>query len=144
MSKTLADISEAMKAIDFCMLVSRAEDGSIGGRPMSNNGEVDYDGDSYYFTWDNARMVADIRRNPRVGLAFQGKSGLLGMRPFMLAVEGEAQLIYDRELYDMHWTSDLDRYFTDGPDTDGIVMIRVRATRIHYWDGEDDGEIALA
>jgi hypothetical protein len=25
------------------MLVSRAEDGAIGGRPMSNNREVDYD-----------------------------------------------------------------------------------------------------
>ena len=32
MTKTLADISEAMKDIDFCMLVSRAEDGSAAAR----------------------------------------------------------------------------------------------------------------
>ncbi len=38
--------------------------------------------------------------------------------------------------------ADLDRYFPDGIDTPGVVMIRVHAERIRYWDGEDEGEIA--
>ena len=77
--KTLADISEAMKDIDFCMLVSRAEDGSIGGRPMSNNREVEYEGTSRFFTFDDTRMVRDITRDASVGLTYQGKAGLLGV-----------------------------------------------------------------
>lgn len=44
MTKTLGDISEAMRDLDFCILVSRAADGSIGGRPTSNNHEVEYEG----------------------------------------------------------------------------------------------------
>jgi general stress protein 26 len=28
-------------------------------------------------------------------------------------------------------------------DTPGLVMIKVRAERAHYWDGEDEGEIGL-
>ena len=143
MTKTLAEIAEAMKDIDFCMLVSRAEDGSIGGRPMSNNREVDYDGDSYYFTWDSSLMVDDIARDPGVTLTFQGKAGLLGMRPFFVAVEGEADVIRDKAQFEEHWTTGLDRWFEQGIDTPGLVMLHVHATRIHYWDGEDEGEVAL-
>ena len=44
MTKSLADIAEAMRDIDFCVLTTRAEDGSIAGRPMSNNREVAYEG----------------------------------------------------------------------------------------------------
>ena len=28
-------------------------------------------------------------------------------------------------------------------DTPGLVLIKVHAIRIHYWDGEDEGEVAL-
>ena len=38
---------------------------------------------------------------------------------------------------------DLDVWFEDGIDTPGLVMIHVRAERIHYWDGKDDGEVIL-
>ena len=42
---TLSDLSKAMRSIDFAMLSTRTEGGEIAGRPMSNNGDVDYDGD---------------------------------------------------------------------------------------------------
>ena len=64
----LAHIAEQMKDIDFVMLATHTKDGQIGHRPMSNNREVDYDGDSYYFTWDDCLMVKDIEKNPKVGL----------------------------------------------------------------------------
>ena len=129
MAKTLADLSEKMRDIDFAMLSTHTDGGAIGARPMSNNRDVDYDGDSFYFTSADTRMVADIARDPKVGLSFLGKSGLLGMRPFFVAVEGEAALIRDKGQFAEHWTSDLDRWFADGVDTPGLVLIRVRAER---------------
>ena len=141
--RTLADLSEKMRDIDFTVLSTRTEGGDIAGRPMSNNREVEYDGDSYYFTCDDTRMVADIARDPRVALSFQGKSGMLGMRPFFLAVEGQAELIRDKERFEAHWTKDLNHWFKEGVETPGLVMIKVHATRIHYWDGYDEGEISL-
>lgn len=143
MPKTLADVAKAMKDIDFAMFNSKAEDGSIGARPMSNNGDVDYDGDSWFFTTDDTRMVADIGRDPHVGLSFQGKSGMLGMRPFFVAVEGRADIVRDKATFEAHWTPDLERWFKDGVDTPGLVMIHVKAERLHYWDGEDEGEVAV-
>jgi general stress protein 26 len=143
MNRNLEDLTERMRDIDFAMLSTHAPGGAIGARPMSNNREVDYDGDSWFFTWDEAQMVSDIGRDARVGLSFQGKSGLFGARPFFLAVEGDAEIITDRAQFEAHWTKDLDRWFKQGPDTPGVVLIRVRATRAHYWDGEDEGEVTL-
>mgnify|MGYP001363690816 CR=1 FL=1 len=146
MTKTLADISEAMKDIDFCMLVSRAQDGSIGGRPMSNNREVAYEGTSRFFTCDDARMVDDIERDPSVGLTYQGKAGLLGIvgKPgLFIHVQGEARVVRDKARFAEHWTPGLDRWFEQGVDTPGLRLIEVHAKRIHYWDGEDEGEVAL-
>ena len=143
MTRTLADISKIMRDIDFAMLSTHSDGGEIGARPMSNNAQVDYDGDSFYFSLDDTRTVADIARDRKVGLAFQAKGGLLGMRPVFVAVEGEAELIRDKAAFAAHWTPDLDRWFAHGVDTPGLVLIKVHATRVHYWDGEDEGEVAL-
>ncbi|GAA4715040.1 pyridoxamine 5'-phosphate oxidase family protein [Sphingomonas lutea] len=140
----LSDISEKMRDIDFTMLSTRTSDGAIAARPMSNNRQVDYDGDSYFFTCDDTGTVKDISSDPNVGLGFQAKSGLLNMKPFFIAVEGKAELIKDKGQFAEHWTKDLDAWFKEGIDTPGLTMVKVRATRIHYWDGYDEGEIKLA
>lgn len=143
MELTLASLAEKMKDIDFAMLSTYAEDGQIGARPMSNNRDVTYDGDSYYFTTEDRLMVKDIERDPRVGLSFHGRSGLLKQKSLFIAVEGRADLIRDRGAFADHWNSDLQGWFSDGPDTPGLVMIRVHAERAHLWDGDEDGELAL-
>lgn len=140
---TLRDIAEKMRDIDFTMLSTRAEGGQIAARPMSNNRQVEYDGDSYFFAYDSTRTVADIKRDPKVGMSLQGSSGLLGMRPLMLSIEGEAELVRDKARFEAHWTKDLHLWFEQGIDTPGLVMIKVHASRIHYWDGKDEGELVV-
>jgi general stress protein 26 len=145
MSKmTLSEISEKMRDIDFAVLSTRTESGAIAGRPMSNNREVEFDGDSFFFTCDDTRTVADIRRDPHVGLTYQAKSGLLGMKPFFLTLEGRASLIEDKGEFAEHWTKDLNEWFKRGIDTPGLTLIRVEAERLHYWDGFNEGELDLA
>lgn len=143
MTMTLEQLSEKMKDIDFAMLATYAPGGEIGSRPMSNNREVDYDGDAWFFTDETSQMVADIASNPAVNLSYQGKSGLLGLRPFFAAVEGHAILIRDKQAFAEHWTKGLERWWPDGIDTPGIVLIKVSGKRAHYWDGEDEGELLL-
>lgn len=143
MPKSLTDIAEAMRDIDFTMLSTHTEGGAIGARPMSNNRDVDYDGDSWFFSDDSARLVHDIARDPQVGLSLQAKGGLLGKPGMFIAIEGRAELIRDKAAFQEHWNKDLDRWFEQGVDTPGLVLIKVAAQRIHYWDGEDEGEVAL-
>jgi general stress protein 26 len=145
-TKTLPDIAEAMKDIDFCVLTSRAEDGSLGRRPMSNNREVEFEGTSWFYTYEQHRSVADIRRDPAVGLSYQGSAGLKGLvgAPGMFVhVQGEARLVDETAALAEHWDKELERWFPQGIDTPGITLIEVVAKRIHYWDGLDQGEVRL-
>lgn len=148
MAKTLSDISEAMRDIDFCVLSARTADGSIGARPMSNNREVDFSGDAWFFSFDSARMIDDIARDGRIGLAYQGKAGLIGGmigKPgIFIAVESDAALIRDKAEFARHWDKSLDRWFQQGVDTPGLILIQASARRIHYWDGEEEGEVPVA
>jgi general stress protein 26 len=143
MEPTIATLAEKMKNIDFAMLSTHTEGGQIGARPMSNNRDVAYGGDSYYFATEDTLMVRDIERDPRVGLSFQGKTGMLRQRPFFIAVEGRADLIRDKSAFQDHWNPELENWFEHGADTPGLVMIKVHAERAHYWDGEDEGELEL-
>ena len=140
---SLQDISEKMRDIDFAMLSTRAENGAIAARPMSNNRQVEFDGDTYFFTLDSTNTVADIGRDPQVGLSYQGKSGALGMKPFFVTLEGRAETIKDKARFAEHWTKDLDRWFEDGIDTPGLTLVKVSAERLHVWDGYDEAEIPL-
>lgn len=142
MTKTFADLADDMRDIDFTMLSTVAEDGSIASRPMSNNRDVGYDGDSWFFALENTTAVTDIRREPKVGMTLQGKAGLLGKPPIFLSIEARAELLKDKALFEEHWNSDLERWFEQGVDTPGLILIKARAERLHYWDGEDQGEVA--
>jgi general stress protein 26 len=137
----LADIAEKMRDIDFAVLSTRTEGGAIAGRPMSNNREVEFDGDSWFFATEDTSMVDEIAADAAVGLTLQGKAGMLGLRPFFLAIDGKAELVRDRSLFEEHWTKDLERWWPDGLDTPGLLLIKVHADRVHYWDGEDEGEV---
>ena len=141
---TLKEISEKMRDIDFAMLSTRTEGGSLAGRPMSNNREVEYDGDSYFFTCDETRTVADILRDPNVALSYQAKSGMLGLKPFFITVQGRADAIKDKARFAEHWHKELDAWFKQGIDTAGLTLIKVHAERLHYWDGFDEGGLDLS
>lgn len=138
---TLPELAKKMANIDFTMLQTRAENGEIAGRPMSNNGDVDYDGDSWFFTTEDTDMVREIQQDPKVALSFTGSKSLLGKPPLFVAVQGRATLIRDKAIMQQHWVKDLERWFEQGVDSPGLVLIKVAASRIHYWDGEDQGEI---
>ena len=119
--KSLADIAKEMAGIDIAILSTHAENGEIANRPMSNNGDVAYDGTSYYFTYEQARAVSDIERNPKVALGFASEAGLFSKGVYV-AVEGSAELIRDKAAFKQHWTHDLDKWFENGIDTPGIVL----------------------
>jgi general stress protein 26 len=133
-----------MRDIDFAILSTRTSGGAIAARPMSNNRQVEFDGDNFFFTLQDTGTVQDITGDPNVGVSFQGKSGALGMKPFFITIEGRAELIRDKNQFAQHWTDDLDEWFKDGVDTAGLVLVKVHASRLHYWDGYREGEIDLA
>ncbi|MBD0413461.1 pyridoxamine 5'-phosphate oxidase family protein [Oryzicola mucosus] len=142
-SMTLSELSKKMSSIDFCMLSTKASDGEIASRPMSNNGDVEYDGDTWFFTYEDTKKVREIESDNSVSLTFSGSKSLLGAPGIFIAIEGDADLIRDKAQFEEHWVKDLEIWFPDGIDTPGIALIKVHATKISYWDGEDSGTVAI-
>ena len=135
---SMKKLAAIMKGLDICMFTTVAGRGASASRPMSNNGDVDYDGTSRFFTFAKSRTVKEISKNPNVSLSFQS-SNLL--KKTYVSVSGRAKLIKDKEQMRDHWTKDVEIWFKDGLDTPGIVMIEVAAKRIKYWSGSEEGSL---
>ncbi len=133
----LNDISSKMRKLDICMMSTQTLRGNIASRPMSNNGDVEYDGNSYFFSFNESRAVKDLEENAHVNLSFNGKNGLY------ISLSGKAKLVTDRAKLEKHWQDQLNQWFQEGINTKGIVMIHVKASHIKYWQGDEDGEIKL-
>ncbi|TPG63639.1 pyridoxamine 5'-phosphate oxidase family protein [Hymenobacter nivis] len=135
--KTLKEIATKMAKLDIALLTTHTSRGQLSSRPMSNNGDVEYDGNSYYFTFEESRTVKDITENQHVNLGLSGPKGLY------ISIVGNAHLIRQRATMQQHWVPDLEKWFKDGLDTPGVVLVRVEAKRIKYWQGEDEGELTV-
>lgn len=130
---SLSAIAAKMKNLDFCMMITQDGRNTYHSRPMSNNGKVEYDGNSWFFTYDKSRKVKHIKANPKVSLIYQdGK---------LLFIEcyGKASIIKDKTLMQEKWVDDLDRWFSKGVNTPGICLLKVTATRVQFWDKEEEG-----
>ena len=142
---TIQDISHEMKKIDVCMMTTRNSMDMLESRPMSNNRDVDYAGESYFFTLDSMQVVRDLKAHPQVCLVYENYHHL-SLRPhhMYICVSGEAQLIQDRATLQRHWKPELEKWFEQGLDTPGITLIQVNAKHLKYWDGYEMGEVTLA
>ena len=134
---TLAIIAKKLRDIDICMMVTASKRGSFNSRPMSNNRDVKYKGDMYFFSWEKSQKIKDIEANPQVSLNFKGDKDLY------ISITGKAKLVRSKASFEEHWNPDLDRWFDQGIDTPGLVMIHVKGTRVHYWQRNKEGELKL-
>ena len=136
----LQDIAKLLAKLDIGMLTTKADDGTVHGRPMSNNGEVEYDGDSWFFSEDGTRKVTEIEADPAVELAFiDTKAGT------WVNVEGEATILRDDvERKQELWLKDLERWFPNGPDDPNVALIRVASSAAQWWTDKGDGTANLS
>jgi len=133
----LSDVTKMMSKLDICMMTTIASDGAITSRPMSNNGDVEYDGNSYFFTYEQSEVVDELKKNDNINLSFTGKDQLY------ISITGKALLITDNRVLKEHWLNELNQWFEEGIETPGITLIHVKAARIKFWHKEEQGEVRL-
>ena len=56
----LQKLRELVKDIDFCMMTTVDEGGDLHSRPMSSNGDIDANGDVWFFTNASSHKVSEI------------------------------------------------------------------------------------
>lgn len=123
-------LCEMIKDIDFCMLTTVDENDELHSRPMSLNGDVDEEGNLWFFTSSNSHKAGEIERTPNVNVSFVDTSDQR-----YVSISGTAQLIHGRDKIKELWKPVLKAWFPDGPDQPDVVLLKVKMTKAEYWDG---------
>lgn len=132
-------IAELISAIDICMFTTTAENGELMSRPMSNNREVEWDGDSYFFAPTEGRLVSQLKADPTAATTYRAQEGWT-----FVALAGKGSVDDDPELKKRYWLDELEQWFPNGPDDPGVSLVRFEATSARWWTEDGDGEAHLA
>jgi Uncharacterized stress protein (general stress protein 26) len=90
-----------MKGIDIVTLTTMAEDGFLRSRPMSTNGNVEFDGDIWFFTYGNTHKVIEARKHS-VNVSFADIKNQT-----YVSISGTAELVRDKDKIKELWRPEL-------------------------------------
>ena len=128
-TRDLEKLRELVKDIDFTMLTTVDRDGTLHSRPMSTNGQVEEDGDLWFFTYGNSHKVEEIEREPHVNVSFADPK-----RQSYVSISGRAKLVRDRAKIKELWKPMLKAWFPKGVDEPDIALLKVFVEKAEYWD----------
>ena len=128
-SESLKKLRELIKDIDFCMLTTIDEAGDPHSRPMSSNGDIDHDGDLWFFTNASSHKVTEVAQSPKVNVSFADPDNQR-----YVSITGVAQLIRDRQKIDELWRPEFKLWFPKGKDDPDVALLKVNLEKGEYWD----------
>lgn len=123
-----------IKDIDFCMLTTVDEDGTLRSRPMSTQ-DAEFDGDLWFFTSDATPKAREVQRERQVNVSYAD----IGKQVYV-SVSGTATLVHDRARMEQYWNPALKIWFPDGLETPDLALMKVNVSKAEYW--ESDGKVA--
>ena len=128
-AESLQKLRELVKEIDFCMLTTIDENGDPHSRPMSSNGDIDPDGDLWFFTSLSSHKVTEIENLPKVNLSFADPENQR-----YISITGVAELVRDRQKIEELWRPEFKIWFPKGKDDPEVALLRVSLQKGEYWD----------
>ncbi len=125
----LEKLRELVKDIDFCMLTTIDEAGDMHSRPMSANGEIDPNGNLWFFTGASSHKVSEIESAPKVNVSFADPKN-----QHYVSITGSAQLVRDRQKIDELWKPEFKMWFPEGKDDPEVALLKISLEKAEYWD----------
>ena len=122
-------LKDMLKDIDFCMLTTRDDEGDLHSRPMSLNGDIDDEGNLWFFTSSNSLKAHEISTNSKVNASFADTDSHQ-----YVSISGIAELVNDRAKIKELWKPILKAWFPDGPDQPDVALLKVKIEKAEYWD----------
>ncbi len=125
----LQKLRDMVKDIDFCMLTTVDEKGDLHSRPMSSNGDIDPNGDIWFFTSVSSHKVSEIEKLPKVNVSFADPEN-----QHYVSITGRAQLVRDQNKIEELWRPEFKMWFPEGKDDPEIALLRISLEKAEYWD----------
>ena len=111
------------------MLTTVDEKGDLHSRPMSSNGDIDDNGDIWFFTNASSHKVSEIQKLPKVNVSFADPAN-----QHYISISGNAQLVRDQNKIEELWRPEFKMWFPEGKDDPDIALLRVSLEKAEYWD----------
>ena len=121
-------LGEMIKDIDFAMLTTVCDDGTLRSRPMSTQ-KRDFDGDLWFFTEIDSPKIHEMMHDRHVNVAYADPR-----KQHYVSVSGVATIVQDRARIEELWQPALKAWFPKGKDDPSIGLIKVHVTDAEYWD----------
>lgn len=125
----LQKLREMVKDIDFCMLTTMDENGGLHSRPMSANGEIDLNGDLWFFTGVSSHKVSEVANWPKVNVSFADPKDQR-----YISITGVAHLVRNRKKIEELWKPEFKMWFPEGKHDPEVALLRISLEKAEYWD----------
>ncbi|SBT44899.1 pyridoxamine 5'-phosphate oxidase family protein [Micromonospora auratinigra] len=130
-------VTELIRDARICLLTTTGVDGRLISRPMALQ-EAEFDGDLWFFAYEDSAKIRQIRVNPQVNVGFSDQR-----HHAWVSVAGTAQEEWDRARAERLWNPLLKAWFPDGLDTPGLTLVKVHASSAEYWDSPGGAVVNL-
>lgn len=133
MNRSLNDggkhVAELVSDAKVAMLTTMTNEGKHVSRPMGLQ-EAEFDGDLWFFAYEDSAKVIQVRANPQVNVSFSDNKS-----SSWTSISGEAEIVRDRQKAEELYSPTLKAWFPEGLDTPGMTLIKVHADSAEYWEG---------
>ncbi|BAY17736.1 pyridoxamine 5'-phosphate oxidase-related FMN-binding protein [Anabaenopsis circularis NIES-21] len=127
--RQIQELQTLIKGIDYGMLTTVNDDGSLHSCPMHSIDELDTDGTLWFFTSANSHRVSEIEHNQQVNVSFTSSQNQR-----YISISGTAQLLQDREKMAELWKPELQTWFSQGLNEPDLALLKVSIKQADYWD----------
>lgn len=121
----LHQLSELIDGISVCMMTNLDDTGALISRPMAPV-EMDAYGALWFFTDARFSTVKHLRS---VNLAFADVESST-----YVSIAGYCEVNTERSRIKSKWTSGVDAWFPEGPDSENVVLLKFVPETAEYWD----------
>jgi general stress protein 26 len=133
----VAELSSKIEPVRFAMFTTIDQHGHLTSQPMTNQ-EIDLDGGLWFYTSTHTDLWENIAANPKVNLSFANPDNGL-----YVSISGTAERVVDRARIKELWNAMVEVWFPNGPDDPHVVLVRVAARTVEYWDSSSSKVVGM-
>ncbi len=120
-------LDELLDRLSVGILVTRHRDGSMHGRPMAVQRDLDV-GELWLLTNVHSEKITDIEAFDEVMVTFGDPD-----KQCFVTITGKASIVVDQDVIGQHWVEAERIWFPDGPEDANLAAIHVAIDRADYW-----------
>lgn len=126
--RAISELQRLIDGIPVAIVTTIAVDGALRCRPMLLE-RLEPDATLVFLTHLSSQKTGEVRRDPRVNVAFQSDKG-----DRYVSISGTATATHDPARMQALWNPTYRAWFPSGANDPDSAIFTVRIDRVEYWD----------